>query len=394
MKKLTQLLLVSLVVTGTLFTSCVKDEADNIEANIISATIEGAKELLIVEPTIENNLISFRLIEEPTVTVTPEEGEASTEVSYLFAPTFVLSKGATISPENGVERDFAEDQKYIVTAEDGITIKEYTVCFFVDEGVALSYSFEDVNVIETEGYKGQYHQFYTLLGNGANKIDWNSGNEGFDFLLRIFPNIVDEINPGVYPTLQTDNGYKGKGAKLQTISTGAMGAAWGSPMAAGNLFLGDFDVTKVMTPMQTTKFGQPYTYKTAPKAVTGFFKYKAGEEFVINAEEGSKLEKDAWDAYAILFEKSAKDNHLFGDHNFEDPRMVSVAKLDDAQRIETNEWTEFEIEFENVAGKSFDSNKEYMFTIVFSSSIEGAIFNGAVGSELYIDEVEIILDNE
>ena len=71
--------------------------------------------------------------------------------------------------------------------------------------------------------------------------------------------------------------------------------------------------------------------------------------------------------------------------------MVSVAKLDDAQRIETDEWKEFEIKFENVAGKSFSADKEYMFTIVFSSSKEGAIFNGAVGSELYIDEVEIIL---
>ena len=82
---------------------------------------------------------------------------------------------------------------------------------------------------------------------------------------------------------------------------------------------------------------------------------------------------------------------MTGDHNFEDPRMVSVAKLDDTQRIETNEWTEFELKFENVAGKSFDPTKEYMFTVVFSSSIEGAVFNGAVGSKLWIDEVEIVL---
>lgn len=376
MKKITQLLLVGLVVTGALFTSCVKDEADNIEADIISATIEGAKELLIVEPNIGSNQIDFRLIEEPE--------------NFTFAPTFTLSKGATISPESGASLDFTKDQTYIVTAEDGITTKAYTVSFFVDEGMLLNYSFEEVEVIETEGYKGEYHQFYTLLGNGSKKIDWSSGNEGFNFLIRLFPTIVDEINPGVYPTSQIESGKSGKGVKLQTISTGAMGAAFGSPLAAGNLFLGDFDVSKVMTPMKTTKFGQPYTYNVAPAAVKGWFKYKAGEEFVIN-NEPSELEKDTWDAYAILFEKSENDNFLTGDHNFEDARMVSVAKLDDAQRIESNEWTEFEIEFENVAGKSFSADKEYMLTIVFSSSKEGANFNGAVGSELYIDEIEIVL---
>ena len=384
MKKLTQLLLVSLVVTGALFTSCVKDEADNIEANIISATIDGAKELLIVEPTIENNLISFRLIEEPTVTVTPGEGEATTEVSYLFAPTFVLSKGATISPENGVERDFAEDQKYIVTAEDGITIKEYTVRFFVDEGVALNYSF-DYSEIDEEG---KFHELYELLPNGGKKYDWSTGNIGYQLMFMFHPPL-GEKDPAKYPTVHIDNGYEGKGVLLETRTTGGLALA---PLAAGSLFLGDFETT--FPAILSTKFGQPYTYNTAPKAVKGWYKYQAGDEFVINAKEGSELEKDVWDAYAILFEKSDEDNHLAGNHNFEDPRMVSVAKLDEAQRVETNEWTEFEIKFENVAGKSFNPNKEYMFTIVFSSSKEGAIYNGAVGSQLYIDEVEIILADE
>lgn len=384
MKKFTQLLLVSLVVTGALFTSCVKDEADNIEANIISATIEGAKELLIVEPTIENNLISFRLIEEPAVEAPEEGADETTLPSYKFAPTFVLSKGATIFPESGTERDFAEDQTYVVTAEDGITTRQYTVRFFVDEGVSLSYSFENAEVDE----KAKFHELYEVLPNGVKRYDWATGNSGYQLMFAFNPSLGEQ-EPGKYPTVHIDNGYEGKGVLLQTRTTNGLEMA---PLAAGNLFLGDFKLS--FDPLKATMFGQPYTYNTAPAAVKGWFKYQAGEEFVINADAGSELEKDAWDAYAILFEKSDKDNYLFGNHNFKDPRMVSVARLDEAQRVETSEWTEFEIEFENVAGKSFDSNKEYMFTIVFSSSIEGAVFNGAVGSELYIDEVEIILADE
>ena len=388
MKKTKLFLLVSLVTAGVLLSSCIKDEALNVEADITSATIDGAKELLIVEPKVEKNQIVFRLIEEPKVEAA-SEGD-NDEVSYLFAPEFTLSKGATISPASGTARDFTEPQKYVVTAENGVVTKEYTVSFIVDKGILLNYSFENADIIKTEGYAGEYHQFFTLLGNGSKKTDWSSANEGFNFLIRLNSSIVEEVKPSVYPTVQVEDGYKGKGVMLQTNSTGALGAMFGSPLAAGNLFLGDFDVSMVMQSLKTTKFGQPYTYTTAPAAVKGYFKYQAGDEFVVN-NEPSSLEEDAWDAYAILFEKSDKDNFLTGDHNFEDSRMVSVAKLDDAKRVETDKWTEFELRFENVAGKSFDADKEYMFTIVFSSSKEGAFFNGAVGSKLWIDEVEIVL---
>ncbi len=110
-----------------------------------------------------------------------------------------------------------------------------------------------------------------------------------------------------------------------------------------------------------------------------------------------------WDAYAILFEKTYVKNeegevevksYLTGSHNFEDKSMVSVARLPKEFQIETDEWTPFEMSFEFEKDKSFDPEAEYMFTIVFSSSAEGAKFNGAVGSTLYIDEVRITLDDE
>ena len=392
MKKLTQLLLVSLVVTGALLTSCVKDEALNVEADIVSATIDRAKELLIVEPSIGNDQVEFRLIEEQVIESDAVEGSdtENPEVSYIFAPTFTLSKGATISPESGTELDFTEPQNYTVTAEDGITTKVYTVRFFVDKGVLLSYSFENVEVIKTTGPEGVYHEFYTPLGNGDKKKDWDSGNWGYNMLAETLLEEGEELSPAVYPTAQVE-GYDGKGVKMQTKSTGSLGPVFGSPLAAGNLFLGYFEFA--MPAIKSTKFGQPYTYNVAPAAVKGWFKYNAGEEFVIN-NEPSELDKDAWDAYAILFEKSDEENFLLGDHNFEDTRMVSVAKLEDVHRVETDEWKEFEIKFENIDGKSFSADKDYMFTIVFSSSKEGAKFNGAVGSQLWIDEVEIVLADE
>ena len=104
------------------------------------------------------------------------------------------------------------------------------------------------------------------------------------------------------------------------------------------------------------------------------------------------MTRDAWNAYAILFEKRNTNNYLLGDHNFADARIVSIAKLKDADRKEANQWTKFEIPFEFVNEKSFDPTKEYMYTIVFTSSIEGDKFNGAIGSTLDIDEVKIITE--
>ncbi len=377
MRQFRKLLSVSLVITGLLFTSCIKEEDLNVEADIITASIENAESLLITQPTVKNDEIIFRLIEEPG------------DNSYLFAPTFLISSGAIISPESGTELDFSTPQEYVVISENGQSKKTYTVRFFVDRGVLTSYSFEDVEVFKTTNPTGNYHKFFTPLGNGSLKRDWDSGNHGYNMLAETLLEEGEEFTPAVYPTAQVDNGFSGKGVKMQTKSTGVLGAFMGSPLAAGNLFLGEFELDPA-DPLGSTKFGQPYTYLTAPVAMKAYFKYKAGPKFKVN-KKPSALEKDTWDAYAILFEKSEEDNFLRGDHEFTDSRIVSVARLSDAQRVETDEWTPFEIKFENVEGKSFSSSKEYMFTIVFSSSIEGAYFNGAVGSALWIDEVEIVL---
>ncbi|MDT0295892.1 PCMD domain-containing protein [Mesonia ostreae] len=54
----------------------------------------------------------------------------------------------------------------------------------------------------------------------------------------------------------------------------------------------------------------------------------------------------------------------------------------------------FFIAFEFMEGKQIDSQKledgKYSLRLVFTSSIDGDLFSGAVGSTLLIDEVELI----
>ena len=352
------------VSAGLLFNSCIREEALNMEADIEGVTIANAESLLQTEPVVDGNNITFRM--------------KTFSGSYNFAPIFNLSEGATISPASGTELDFTQPQTYTVTSQDGAWSRQYTVSFVTDDNAFItSYSFENVEVSTRK-----YQKFYELL-NGQKIYNWSSGNDGFNF---VNPKKGD---PSTYPTLQTTEGYRGNAIRMITRSTGSFGAMFGAPIAAGNLFLGTFNLN-IFSALKSTRFGIPYNYNRAPKAVTGYFKYTAGDTF--KKEAASTLTKDNWNAYAILFEKTDKNNYLTGDHNFADARIVSIAKLKDADRKEASEWTKFEIPFEFVNGKSFDPAKEYMYTIVFTSSIEGDKFNGAVGSTLDIDEIQIITE--
>lgn len=369
----------SLLLVIIVTTSCIKEEALTTEADIEGAELENADELLSSEPSVRNNSVQFRL--------------KTFEGGFEFAPTFTLSKGATIDPPSGTLLDFSEPQEYTVTSEDGNWKKHYTVSFTIDDVARHTFSFEYVDVVNTTNPEGHYHTFFEYLPNGQKSYDWDSGNEGYNILAASMAEEEGvELTPSFYPTAQTENGYEDKGLKLQTKDTGPLGSMVGSELAAGNLFLGDFVFT--FPAIKSPRFGQPYNFETAPLALKGYYKYKKGEEFEVNNDDGSELTEDTFNIYAVLFEKQDSDNYLPADFEFEDPRMVMIAKIKPEDRVETDEWTEFYIPFENINGKTYDPNKEYMFTIVFTSSLEGDLFNGAVGSTLWIDEVELMTENQ
>lgn len=355
--------LFSYAMAGVVLTSCIRHEAPNMQAEIESATITNADKVLQISPTITANNIVFQLREYSG--------------NMLFAPEFLLSAGATISPASGTTRDFSQPQTYIVSSEDGAWQKTYTVSFITNDNTAVKhYAFENVEL------EGNYHKFFDEI-NGQKRYDWVSANAGFALLSSSTP-------ASGYPTTQVANGFSGNAVKLETKSTGWLGNLVRMPIAAGNFFTGTF-VASLGGAVNGTQFGMPYLFSTAPKSITGYYKYTAGASYT-KTDRTSTRTTDIWDGYAILFEKNNANPRLSATHNFQDARMVSVARLNENQRTPASDWTKFEIPFEYVNGKSFDPNTEYMIAIVFTSSTEGAKFNGAVGSTLYIDEIEIITE--
>lgn len=353
-----------------LATACIQDEAPNAEADIETCLLAG--DVLNREPVVENN----------RVTLIVKKG---TDVTAL-APEFTLTPGATISPASGTVLDFTRPQSYVVTSEDGNWSKTYTVEVSFS-GITISkYRFEQTRLDE----KGKYYIFYDTDLAGKQQ-DWASGNPGF--ALTGAGN-----SPADYPTYHWAEGKTGYCLGLTTRRTGSWGNLMNMPLAAGNLFIGTFDTANALTnPLTATRFGKPFYY--IPTYVRGYYRYTAGDTFYeLDKSLKDKLRpvpgvRDVFDIYAVFYESTPDMPTLDGINRLaeDNPNILAVARIDDPQ--EATEWTEFVLPFVFRAGKEVDPVKlaegKYNLAIVFSSSVRGDYFEGAPGSTLLIDEVEL-----
>ena len=346
--------------------SCIQDEAPNAEADIEECIVPG--DILKRDPIIVNDKVTLMV-------------KADTDLTDQ-APEFILTPGATITPASGTKRDFTSPQKYVVVSEDGHWSKTYTVVYTI-AGISTRYDFEHVE------QTGKYPVFYEMDEFSDKRLfDWASGNPGFAFT---------GDTSGEFPTSSSDAGKSGKCLKLQTMSTGFFGSALKMPIAAGNLFMGTFDLGSALSgsegALKATQFGFPFEH--IPTYFTGYYKYKAGDIFE-SAGKPVEGRVDGCDIYAIFYETDDKVKMLDGTNAFTHPNLVSIARINDQK--ETDEWTQFYLPFEYIPGRLIDKEKlkagGYNIAIVFSSSLEGDRFNGAIGSTLYVDEVELIYTAE
>jgi len=350
----------ALCICPLLFSSCIKEEELDTDADILDAYIPA--EYLKTDPIITNTSVEFRV--KSNVDLTKQ------------SPVFSLSPHATISPLSGTEHNYTTAQTAVVTAQDTKWKKVYTITFNVDE-LSTTYSFNDAELTD----KDRYYRFYTIGSTGNKIYDWASGNSGY-------VTVAGNKTPDEYPTTIAEGRNGGHAAKMQTVYTSSFAAATGNPIAAGNLFLGSFK-TNLLNTLKSTKFGLPYA-GDLPKSVRTYYKYKPGLEVRNQDFELVPGAVDTFDIYAILFESRAKDNFLYGDHDFKDPRNVAIARVASSQRKESSIWREITFPFQLVPGKTFDPAKEYVLAIVMSSSIDGANFTGAIGSTLIVDDIELI----
>ena len=359
--------------------SCFKDEPLNAECDIETAFIHtdnpsslfyDANDTLVVVPS-DVNEVKFWV-------------KPGSDISSL-SPVFTITPGARISPASGSTQDFSHGPvKYDLVSEDGNYHRSYLVSFN-----STSRTDKDTLCFDFEDYEIKNNAFYVWYNKDEIeeiKYAWATGNPGFKLS-------HSTAKPDEYPSVAIpDGGLDGSCVKLETRSTGKLGESVGMPIAAGNLFLGKFNVGPALTDgRKATMFGIKFDKR--PIKFTGYYKYNPGKDYKDKDLNDMPEMKDHAAIYSVMYRnKDEKGNDvILNGHDVKtSPYIVAFADLRDINL--TTEWTKFELEYDYY--KEIDeellANKGYSFTIVFSSSFHGDLFEGAIGSTLMVDKVKVI----
>ena len=349
-------------------TSCIQDEALNSEAAIDACTGDDVQ---LANINADSKLINVYVNKGADLSKQKLE--------------FVIPEGATIkindqaAGDTEATYDFSEEphsRKFTVTSEDGQWKPVYTVKVVLAE-LPTSFNFE--KLLPSNDYD-IFYEFQPGTSQEISKVlQWSSGNPGFK-LTGMANSKTD------YPTVQIANGFRGKGVKLETRDTGSFGAMVKMYIAAGNLFIGAFDLANALkdAPKATT-FG--FQFYKRPKTLKGYYKFKAGPVYTENGEPQTG-KKDRFDIYAVMYEAEDNSFMLDGTNSLTSDKVVSLARISAEEALEKDQWTPFNLSFKAQNGKEINETElqkgKYKLGIVFSSSVDGAYFRGAVGSTLYI----------
>ena len=377
-------MIVAALIGSSTLTSCFKDEPLNAECDIEQAYIHVDNPLGMFYQQSDTLINVLSTAEDINFVV-----RKTTDLTAL-APIFNLTPGATIYPDNGSEQDFSNGPiVYTTTSEDGQYKRNYRVNFIFSKDM-LEYNFDHFS-LNTNAPANKYYVWTDLDDEGNPLNNWATGNPGYRMA-------KGSAQPDEYPTTPWSEEGHETCVKLTTCETGKFGSDRKMPIAAGNLFLGEFDTKKALTAnaagvkgVLATKFGLPIG--SQPVSFSGFYKYKRGDVFTDKNNE-VKDSKDYGSIYAVFY-----DNHdangepfvLHGDDVLSSDQIISIANI--GQIDDTPEWTAFNLNFKLQPGKAIDpvklANRGYSLAIVSSSSINGATFEGAVGSTLWIDDFSI-----
>lgn len=336
------------------FSGCIKDEPPNIEVDILDVVSSQEGVLTVVY---HNDAVDVYVAPN----VDPSE--------LMF--DIKVSEGAVIAPDPSEIVGYQTPRTFSVTSEDGAWTKRYTVRVRLGR-MPTSFSFE--RWIQPE----RMRYMIPVEPSPSDPDDymeiWACGNEAYNFLT----NKNDDYR--AFPTQPTPDAASGSMAlMLVTRLTGQID----KPIAAGNLYLGQFDAS-LRDPRESTMFGLPFMSR--PLRLKGKYKYNSGGKTFFSGSD------DKCRIYAALYRMNENSRHLNGYSVKDSPDIVARAEIEDGSSTPGSGYVAFDLPFEYSApvDETVLAEGGYGLVIVFSSSVKGDVYDGAPGSVLYIDDVEIV----
>ena len=378
-----------------MFTSCFKDEPLNAECDIeavyfhLDEPLGTFYQLSDTLQTVmsDNTDIIFNVRREPAADLASME------------PQLVLTSGASVKSmaKSSGEAAGSVRWNYVIGSQDGQWSRTYNVSVVPTARTVQDTICYDFEKFELDSREQKYYVWHDEQGDGTWGNNWATGNAGFRLSMG-------NAKADQYPSVPLADGYDGYGIQLTTLSTGAFGVMTNMRMAAGNFFLGRFDVASALTDaMKATCMGIPFDRK--PLKLQGYYKYTPGE--VYQDKNGKTVEgkTDAAAIYAVFYrnEETVTNSDgtteqrsvvLHGEDTKTNSNIVAIAEVSYVKP--TTEWTLFDVTFDYTSDVDMAAlvSRGYNLAIVFSSSTDGNHFQGAIGSQLCIDKVRVVCEKE
>lgn len=422
MLKMKKLLLLTPLIGGITLTSCISEEPLNMECDLLEVSLN------IQEPT----TVFFHDYDTVQSVISATDSvrflaKAHSEIGMIPVSLRVTEGATAFHAEeqtpfiNGTSLDFSDSQRqtFRIVSQDGKWERQYRV--FIDKDKVsegdMQFDFETYSLDSLGNYHiwssaeqaekiGKYY-IWQADGNAKDIFPdgvWKNGNPGYK-LSR------SSAKPMEYPSTPVKGGGPDGSdcVKLETCDTGSFGAMVNMRIASGSFFNGNFDVSNALKDaLKATQFSSPFKHK--PLTVSAYLRFEPGSKF--QDKKGNIVEGviDEPDFYAVVYRASDAEGNatvIDGNNVLSSPEIVALARLphhynaDGSDQLSndpihgvSNEWQKvtLQLEYREELDPVLLQNNGYKFCISMASSWQGAYFQGAVGSKLWIDKIEVICE--
>ncbi|MBR4129850.1 MAG: PCMD domain-containing protein [Bacteroidaceae bacterium] len=394
------------VAVPLLLASCIAAEQDNTECDIEEVSLhldspidfffheyDTLQTVISTETDIVFTIRSYANIQSVPLSLRITEG----------ASIYMISEDGTETPFlSGSPVDFSNEKVYHfrVVSEDKVWSRNYSISVVHDKPS------EGNLFIDYESYhldaSGKY--FVWDAPEVFPDATWKNGNPGFKIS-------KSSAKPMDYPsTPAVGAGPDGSDCvKLETCDTGPFGRMANMRLASGSMFNGIFDVGNALTaPLEATLMGSPYTHK--PIQVRIWLRYEQGSVF--QDRDGKLVEGvvDEPDFYIVFYRNEDAEGNkvqLNGGDILTNPNIVGLGRLphhynsDGSDQLSndpihgvTDEWQEFTIPvvYRSEIDATILENQGYSIAFGSASSWQGGYFAGAIGSKLYMDNLQLFCE--
>lgn len=337
-----------------------RNRLENDTARILSMWFDD--ERIVMQPDVIENNYSINFYVTDTL---PDS------VQIVLYPKFQLTPGSTVSPAAGDSVNFSNGRvRFTVWAEDSIHRTIYTV--YADKAQALRFG---MNSWETWP-KGETNN--DLIYLTPQEKTWQTGNEALRYWKK----------QGIYGmqspySVEKETQFVNSGDAAVKISTRYADGATPA-LQAGVFYTGEEFEVNPDEPLKSIRFGT--LFETKPLKIKGQYSYTPGTTYYQNSVLAPGI-ADTCRISAILYEINDINETLDSLDIYKDEKIVAIGVFESGA-TSANEYAPFELRMRYI--KSYFFTKMYKLAIIATPSRNGATFEGADGSTLWIDDVEII----